>query len=159
VIEIIAWAVAVMSVVSAVWAWVNSIPVAHVETGFIPPAPEASRHIDVKTILSASAVLRDRDPFRVERAPTSVRFGAAPVTPSEPAVETRPERPKLVLAGIVGGPPWMALVEGVPGREGGVILVQGETMNGIRLDRLWSDSAALSDSDTTWVLSPKRVWR
>jgi len=65
----------------------------------------------------------------------------------------------LSLAGIVGGPPWMALIEGIPGHESGAVLIQGEEINGFRLESIRGDTAVLVGFDSTWVLVPKQVWR
>ncbi len=151
------WALAVGAVVGSVTAWTRAIPDARVEPRLVPWLPGEPRRIEIQEIRGAATTLRDRNPFRIERAPTSLRFGSPPAVPEPVAAES--QLPNLALAGIVGGPPWLALVEGIPGREIGAILVEGAELNGIRLERLRGDTAVLSGLDTTWVLLPKRAWR
>ncbi len=112
---------------------------------------------DTAGLGQAAARIRDRDAFRVARRPADVRF-------SPWGVASRPElppriRPALALTGIIGGPPWSALVEGIPGRESGVLLIVGEESNGIRLTAVRGDTALLAGFDTTWALTPRRPWR
>ena len=115
---------------------------------------------DTVGLASMAATIRDRDPFRSDRKPANARFNpwqavAAPGVIPHPA----PVRPPLALVGIVGGPPWTALVEGIPGREAGVLLRVGEEAGGVRLVDIRGDQAHLSGFDTTWVLTPRRTWR
>jgi hypothetical protein len=63
--------------------------------------------------------------------------------------------PTLALAGITGGPPWTALIEGVPGHEAGVLLRQGESAGGITATRIGRDSVHLTGLDTNWVLAQR----
>ncbi|HEX7051889.1 MAG TPA: hypothetical protein VF188_16905 [Longimicrobiales bacterium] len=160
-VEAVAWALAVGAVLASAWEWTRPMPDLRPESGFAVRPVARSRTIDVGAIHRSATVLRDRNPFRVERRPTMVRFGSAEIVPAAEVevVETPADRPNLVLAGIVGGPPWIVLVEGIPGRESGIILVEGEETYGFRLERVHGDTAVISGLDTTWVLLPKRVWR
>jgi len=99
-----------------------------------------------------------RDPFRLARRPSQVPFIADTVAA---AVSTAPKAPAppLVLAGIVGGPPWSAVIEGVPGRDGPVVVHRGDTLAGLRIRDVRRDRAIVSSPDTTWVLTIKRVWQ
>lgn len=128
------------------------------EQASIPRLAGEPRPPDSQSIRSAAAALRNRNPFRIERSPTAVRFGSPPVVVPPPIPDPTPPRPQPVLAGIVGGPPWLAVIEGIPGREAGVLLAEGEEVGGVRLERLRGDTAVLSSQDTTWVLVPKRLW-
>jgi len=109
--------------------------------------------------LAASAAgLRLHDPFRIERKPANVRYNPwEPVVVSAPAAA--PVRPALSLAGLLGGPPWNALLEGVPGNESGVLLQLGDSANGIRFVALRGDTVVLAGFDTTWSLTARRAWR
>jgi len=105
---------------------------------------------------SAAGVVARQNLFRLDRTeadPTSV---SAPMMPTMTAPMM--SRPRLQLRGILGGPPWDALVEGVPGRDGAVVLRVGQTMSGITLRAVRRDSAFASGFDTTWALSLRRVW-
>ena len=157
-----AWTLATLVSLSSIVAWVRAVPPS-------PPGPlpgTRSRATEVKPTApldtarfgAAATRIRAHDLFRWQRKPTSVRFNPwEPVKAPEPSV--RPPRPPLVLVGIVGGPPWTALVEGMPDRQGGVLLRVGEEIAGIRLVVVRGDTARLSGFDTTWVLTPRRAWR
>jgi hypothetical protein len=111
--------------------------------------------------LTASAQrIASTNPFRLSRQPAVVRLGET--VPSEvammPAEPPPPPRPQLVLAGITGGPPWEALVEGIPGHTGAALLREGEEIAGVRAIRITADSAALRGADTAWTLALKRLW-
>jgi hypothetical protein len=106
---------------------------------------------------SASA-LRQHDPFRVDRRPTDVRYNPWATIAAAPP-PARPPRPPLAVGGIVGGPPWNALVLGIPGREGGALLSVGDTLAGIRVLRITRDTVYLAGLDTTWALTQRRTWQ
>ena len=152
-----AWAISALGVLAALGTWARATPhVPATPSPSIRRAPSLSR-IDTAGLGHAAGRIRDHDPFRVARRPADVRF-------SPWGVPNRPEqapriRPMLALAGIIGGPPWSALVEGIPGRESGVLLNVGEESNGIRLTAVRGDTVLLSGFDTTWTLTPRHSWR
>lgn len=141
-------------------AWTTAVPAPsseerQSETG----APAAPAKPDSVASGKSTARLRQRDPFRLDRKPTDVRYNPwEPVAVAAPAPPPAP-RPPLALAGLLGGAAWTALVEGIPGREGGVLLRVGDSVNGVKLVALRGDTAWLSGFDTTWALTPRRAWR
>ncbi len=154
-----AWTLCGVATLAAIAAWTTAVPRAVPGTARGRGAAPAVV-VDTSGISAAAARLRDRDPFRIDRKPAPIRFTpweSAPPggTPPRPA----PIRPSLAVAGIVGGPPWIAVVEGIPGREAGVLLTVGEEANGIRLTEIRGDTARLAGFDTTWALIPRRPWR
>jgi len=153
-----AWTLAALAGLASIWGWSTALPsVPREHRKPYPPAPPITPG-DTVGLADAAAAIRDRDPFRSERKPTRLRFN-----PWQPAVAATqspaPTRPALSLAGVLGGPPWNALIQGIPGREGGVVLGVGEAAGGIRLTKIHGDTAFVSGSDTTWVLIPGRVVR
>lgn len=108
----------------------------------------------------ASPRMRDsiveRDPFRLERRPSaaSYRLVEEPLVPQQPI----PPKPALSVTGIVGGPPWEALVEGIPGRQGSVLVRRGDTLGGLRVRALGRDTVTITGMDTTWNLTVRRAW-
>jgi hypothetical protein len=50
------------------------------------------------------------------------------------------------------------VLEGVPGREGAVILAAGDTAGGLQVRRLEPGRAVIAGYDTTWVLTPRGLW-
>ena len=153
-----AWTLASVVGLGAIWGWATAVPLVPREQrrAFQAAGPVAPP--DTTGLGAAAAMLRDHDPFRVERKPTKLRFN--PWEPAAAAVPARaPQRPALGLMGLVGGPPWNALIQGIPGREAGVVLSVGDSVSGVRLDRIHGDTAFVSGLDTTWTLVAGRVAR
>lgn len=154
-----AWALCGVVTLASIAAWTTAVPRVQPPQADAPAGVGPAVVADTSGLATATARLRDHDPFRVERKPAPVRFtpweSASPSAPPRPA----PIRPPLALVGIVGGPPWSAVVEGIPGRETGVLLTVGEEANGIRLTEIRGDTVRLAGFDTTWALVPRRPWR
>lgn len=93
------------------------------------------------------------DPFRFSHEMPGLRLGEEPVPESIPGPAYRPA---LVLKGIVGGPPWTALVAGIPGNRGARLLSVGDRADSIMVRSIGSDSVVLSGPDTTWTLRLER---
>lgn len=128
-------------------------PVARAALGVvaIPPAitPESLAALAARTV--------DADPFRLARHPAQVAYHpgavAAAVQPPPP-----PRHPVLSLAGIVGGPPWTALLNGVPGRQGTAVAHAGDTLGGLRVRRVTHATVTITGMDTTWILRIQQPW-
>jgi hypothetical protein len=153
-----AWGLAGLMLTASAAAWSTAVPT-HPSESSLPKgrwraSTAAPTFIDSVELAAAADSVRDRDPFRWERQPASVRFNPwEPAAPRIAAVPTAPSKPVLSLVGIVGGPPWTALLEGVPERAAGVLLRLGEQTGGIRLEEVRGDTARFSGFDTTWVLT------
>jgi hypothetical protein len=123
----------------------------------MPAAPAAPRRLDPDSIARAVAYTVANDPFRLSRQPATVAYspaleGLAP--PSAP----RPPRPNLVLRGIVGGPPWSAILDGIPGRDGSIVLRTGDSVATLVVRAVGRDTVIIKGADTTWRLTVKRSW-
>jgi hypothetical protein len=113
------------------------------------PAPGAERPQSVA----------DHDPFRLERHPSPLAYkpeleGAPPAPPPPKA-----PRPPLVLAGILGGPPWEALIEGLPDKTGSVVVHAGDVFGDLKVRSVTRDSVIIRGADTTWRLGIKGSWQ
>ncbi len=117
----------------------------------VAPRPDTSIRDDL-----GDRVLRivAGDPFRLERKPSSVPFGAPP---SVGAQSARPVRVAPTVSGLIG-PPWRAVLEGIPGRAGGVLVASGDTVGGYRILRVRSNSVEVQAPDTLWRLTVRRTW-
>jgi hypothetical protein len=93
--------------------------------------------------------LKQVDPFRISNRPSAVRHGQAPLPERPPAAAYRP---RLQLKAIVGGPPWTAIIGGVPGQRGDVILAVGEQADSLRVRAIDRQSVSLVGPDTVWTL-------
>jgi hypothetical protein len=143
----------------SIGAWATAIPSPAIDAPRVDVTAAAPARADTTALAAFAARLLAHDPFRLDRTPADVRYNPwAPVaaaTPPPPA----PPRPPLALAGLVGGPPWNALIEGIPGHEGGVLLQLGDSANGVRFVALRGDTVVLAAFDTTWSLTARRAWR
>lgn len=94
------------------------------------------------------------DPFRLDRRPAELPFGAAAISqqPMGQQIHVAP-----FVSGIVG-PPWRAVLEGVPGREGSVLVAAGDTLAGLRIVSVRRDSIVIQAKDTTWRLAVRKTW-
>jgi hypothetical protein len=123
------------------------------------PVRAAGTDSGAQSLDSAAKATASSDPFRLERRPSSVPYSAeqegAPVTPPPP----KPPKPKLALVGIVGGPPWVALLDGVPGQNGSVLVHAGDTLAGLRVRALGPKGVTITGLDTTWKLTLERPWQ
>ena len=124
------------------------------ETASSPPSILRS---PAAVLVAASEAIVARDPFRLERKPSDVAYSPAVESTAPPP--PRPPRPALAVVGIVGGPPWEALVEGIPGRQSSVLVRRGDTVSGLRVRSITKDIVRISGMDTTWALSVRRAWQ
>ena len=113
------------------------------------------RRLDADSIAQAVAYVVANDPFRLSRHPATVAYSPALEGFAPPAV-ARPPRPNLVLRGIVGGPPWGAILDGLPGRDGSVLVRRGDTLGTLVVRAVGRDTVIINGADTTWRLTVKR---
>lgn len=127
----------------------------------IPPAPEVGAPLPGDTLAAAARTVAAGDPFRLDRAPAPIGFSSqqqlAPGTPPPPPPPPR-YRPPLAVSGIVG-PPWQALLEGVPGRNGAVVVARGDTLARLRIRSIDRDLVVVQGPDTTWRLTVRKPWQ
>jgi hypothetical protein len=64
-------------------------------------------------------------------------------------------RPPLAVSGMVG-PPWAAVLEGVPGQDHGVLVRGGERFGDLRVRSVSPAAVVVSSPDTTWRLTLRR---
>jgi hypothetical protein len=131
-----------------------------------PAIPQMPRALLVPPRASAELLeqavsdVAERNLFRPERAmaeASSAPMAAIGPTMGVPAPMT-PGRPRLTLRGVLGGPPWDALIEGIPGREGAVVMRAGETQAGVTIRAIRRDTVLARGFDTTWALTLARSW-
>jgi hypothetical protein len=94
--------------------------------------------------------------FRAERA--SAEEGESSASSGPTGMTVPSNKPHLVLKGVLGGPPWDAIVEGIPGREGAVVIRVGESVAGVTVRAVRHDTAYVRGFDTTWALPLARTW-
>jgi hypothetical protein len=121
-------------------------------------AQAESRRIDPDSLFQSAAHLASNDPFRLSHQPPSVAYSPALEGLAPPPPVARPPRPNLVLRGVVGGPPWSAVIEGIPGHDGSVLLRKGDTIATLAVRAVGRDTVIIKGADTTWRLTVKRSW-
>ena len=117
--------------------------------------------LDEDSLNAAGDVVVSGDPFRVANEPTSVAFSPGPdggqPTAAITAAASRPPHPALILRAIVGGPPWQAIVDGLPGQPPGTIVNAGMLISGLKIRSVVRDTVFVQGSDTAWKLTLGRV--
>jgi hypothetical protein len=125
----------------------------HQRTLVPPPIAEDVMMYDRDILAREADRVIANDLFRSERRPSHVAFGTAPAavlpTPSPPP------RPQLTVEGIAGGPPWRAVLHGVPNHEGSVVVAPGDTLSGLWVRSIRRDTVVVQGRDTLWTLTVK----
>jgi hypothetical protein len=123
----------------------GTIALAH--TAHQPPANDS-------TLADAEDATVSNDPFRLANEPASVRFDPSlegeSMSPAVPVV-----RPTLVLKAIIGGPPWQAVIDGIPGQPPGTIATPGARFDKLVVRSVTRDAVVVQGPDTTWSLAFK----
>ena len=157
-IEVATWALTI--VLLAVSARVAVLPIPVPENGTMPlPMRQPSARTG-QSLRDAAQEVADADPFRLSRQASQVGFAArADVAPKPATVSPEVRRPTLVLRGIAGGPPWEALLDGLPSRDGTVLVRAGDKIGDVRIVGISKDTVIIRGMDTTWRLALGRTWR
>lgn len=110
-------------------------------------------------LANAARFVESHNPFRLDRQPAAVAFGLP--KPPLPVVAQAPAapRPTLVLRGIVGGPPWQALLDGLPGRSGSALVQTGDRIGQFVIGTISREKVVVMGPDTTWTLAATPTWR
>ena len=160
-LEALLWAAA-LALSLAAWSRLRHAvpPAAPVPAAASLAAPPPVRRVPAGVVAAAGEVVRRGNPFRLDRAPAPVRFAAtpAPGMGMVPPPPPQPPRAPLVLAGVIG-PPWQALIEGIPGHSGAVVVRAGDRVEDLRVLSITRDRAVIQGADTTWRLTLKRTWQ
>ncbi|HET7463778.1 MAG TPA: hypothetical protein VFJ82_21160 [Longimicrobium sp.] len=161
-VEALLWALA-LAIGVAAWRQARAVvPPEAAQPAARPAAPPEPLRFSAGQMAQAAGSIARGDPFRLDRRPSPVAFNALPngveggmgMPPAPPP----PPRPQLSVSGIVG-PPWAALLDGVPGRDGSVMVRAGERVGELTVRRVGPDGVVVVGMDTTWRLSLKRTWQ
>lgn len=105
-------------------------------------------------LLGLSAVTT---PFRVTRKAARVRWDE-PVTVLQTAPPATP-KPALSLTGVLWGDAPAAIIEGVPGHDGPLVLYRGESDGPLQIRQIDSLTVTVAGLDTVWVLRVREPWK
>jgi hypothetical protein len=112
------------------------------------------QRVSEDSLVEAAGTTVTNDPFRIANHPAAVRFsvrnqsGAAPPPPAL--------RPTMTVQAIIGGPPWQAIVDGIPGEQPGTIVQTGSKFDKLVVRSVDRDAVTVQGPDTTWKLPLKR---
>ena len=153
--ERILWLAAATMLVAAAVRWRTVEPPPSSADAMFLVLPATAPLISPDSVATAARVLIAGDPFRIDRRPAKVRF-----RPDAERTDTSPRtaRPALRLTGILGGSPWQAVLEGLPGRAGSVVVHEGELVEGFLVGSVRYDTVVVHGADTTWVLTVTQPW-
>jgi len=155
--NIVAATLTVSSLCAALAAWVrwNGLVVAPVpDRGSVAPLRLHAPPISSDSLAGAAEAIVTNDPFRLSNSPPGVRYDPAFDEPASNGLPTPPPpRPTLVLKAIVGGPPWQAVIDGIPGQPAGTVAHAGSTFDRLTIRTVTRDSVVIQGMDTSWVLS------
>lgn len=163
-LERLLWILALAVVLLGWQRWRRAEPVAAAPAGALDSVPPEPRRVPGPRLAAAGRTVAGGNPFRLERTPAPLGFNQPPngaMAPYEPApyVPPPPPRPQLAVSGIVG-PPWQALLEGVPGREGAAVVVKrGDVLGDLRIRDVTRTTVTVSAPDTTWRLTVRKGWQ
>ena len=126
----------------------------------LPAGERAIHRVSGDSLRVTATRVAEHDPFRTDHRPAAVPFradqdGSAEQAPPPP----KPSKPHLTLSGIIGGPPWSAILDSVPGREGSVLVRKGDTLGELRVRSVGRDTVIVQGADTVWRLIVKRPWQ
>ncbi|HEX2778572.1 MAG TPA: hypothetical protein VHM30_03665 [Gemmatimonadaceae bacterium] len=156
-IEVAIWIAATATLAASATAWRKVARPQQSATGAISEGADTLRELDAARIAADNETVIESDPFRASRNPSPLAFGAAGDVAPMPAVAPRPPRAALAVTGIIG-PPWEAVLEGVPGRGGAVVVRAGDTLGELKVVRVQRDTVVVQGSDTSWRLTVRRAW-
>lgn len=93
-----------------------------------------------------------RNPFRINRSPGAVRIGDNATGAVAPARQFSvvPARPALVIRAIVGGPPWSAVVDGLPNGTPVTVVREGDAFADLRIGTITRDTVVAIVRDSAW---------
>lgn len=158
IVECTLWGGAILVGAATLLAWRQSLPRPVEQAPVIWSLPHEPGRAEPESLSVAAELVTEADPFRLDRRPADVPYGAivdgAAATPPAPTLTN----PNLALSGIIGGPPWVAVIDGVPGHDGSVLLHVGDTLGGLRVRAISGTTVTITGSDTTWKLTLKRPW-
>jgi hypothetical protein len=116
------------------------------------PAMRAVLMYNPGVIMETADSVASTDPFRLDRHPSSrPPLGPATTLPSAVSAPLH-----LTLTGISGGPPWHAIVSGIPGHDGGVVVNTGDTLGGVRIGAIKRDTVIVQMGDSTLTFTLRR---
>jgi hypothetical protein len=155
------WTLSIAVLLTAPLGWRLSASEPEVKISPLASGVRELRRASVDSLTTMAAHVVAHDPFRIDHHPASVPYrpeldGVAAAAPPSPP---KPAKPRLAIAGILGGPPWTALLDSVPGHDGSVLVKKGDTLGGLRIRSIGRDTVVVQGTDTLWKLVVRQPWQ
>jgi hypothetical protein len=147
ILERLLWVGAAAGVGLAGISWRRGIEPMIRETPFVVRAAPDFAIPSGDSIYEAAAAITELQLFGSPVSETMM--ATAPALP-------RPPKPALVLRGVLGGPPWTAVVEGIPGQSGTTVVRPGDVLSGLTIRSVQRAVVVVRGMDTTWTLTLTR---
>lgn len=120
------------------------------------PAVEEPRFFNPDSLDRAVRTTVAGDPFRIANRPSRIPFASTLVPVSvggAPQAHSGAPRPSFLIRAIMGGPPWSAIVDGMPGEGPGLVVNPGAVFGSFHVVSVTSDTVVVQGPDTTWRLT------
>jgi len=156
-VEVGAWLAAFAMAALAVTSWRTIMHETTSDAVRAAAPPRQPTFTSAESLSIHAEVVAANDPFRVARRPSPVAY--RPELEGAPPPPPAPPKPPLSVSGIIGGPPWQAVLEGMPGRDGPLVVSAGDRIGDLTIRSVRRDTVVVSSSDTTWKLSVRRPWK
>lgn len=158
VFHVLATALCVLLSGAAVARWRGAVPPATSRAATVPAIAPAFVDSLEEALASAEESIVSNDPFRLANIPAAVRYDARDELAQSVSGVSQPAplRPTMTLKAIVGGPPWQAVVDGLPGQPANTVVEAGSRYDKLVARSVTRDSVVIQGPDTTWVLSFRR---
>lgn len=116
-----------------------------------PPSMTGVMMYDPAQLRQAADTVAATDLFRLDRHPSRSTLGPPAIALPSAGIASPLH---LELSGISGGPPWRAIVSGIPGHDGGMVVKAGDSLGGIRVRTIRRDTmiVQMNDSTMTFIL-------
>lgn len=126
-----------------------------------PNVPSLATIASADSLDTLVDVIRDGDVFRLARRPSNTAFEAK--SPLSASVQQNPPpqptiHAPLLLKAIVGGPPWQAVIDGIPGQPAGTLVRSGDKYEKIVVRSIGRDTVVIQSPDSTFRLVMRSAW-
>lgn len=132
--------------------WHGGAPSVVAETFTVAPVRARALSASDSALDEAEDLTVTNDPFRLSNAPPDTRYDPVNEAAQTARGFTPPVRPSFALKAIVGGPPWNAVIDGIPGQPAGTVTRQGAQFDKFVVRSVTRDSVIIQGPDTSWVL-------
>jgi hypothetical protein len=138
---------------AALVRWRSAVPPGDGAPLTVARSMESAAIHDRKLLGESALTTTEQDPFRLSRTPSDVPYVPKRAAPAAPAPAAPAFRPTLVLKGIIGGPPWQAILDGIPGEPAGTVVSAGRTFERLVIRAITRDTVVVQAPDTVWHLT------